>query len=271
MDEAAPFLVAELRHQLASIERERRELFGRIVELEREREELVKLLPVIAHQLFAPLQNLELLAQTVVLRSKEPAPPEAGWFGARGERMTAQLGRLTDLLRALFEIGIGRPGDVVAEPCQLSTLIESVRATQAKDGQGSARQLEVDVAADLEGPWHTLRVRLLLDGLLANATEHGSGGPVLIGVARVGKDAVIRIADSGPGMLTAAQAALQGAAPGPLPMGHGLGLRIVRRLADLLDATLEVEVLAGHGTTVRIVLRGAVDCSPRVAEVPHQP
>jgi len=48
------------------------------------------------------------------------------------------------------------------------------------------------------------------------------------------------------------------ARPDPRPVrqlrGEGVGLSIVKRLCDLLDATVEVESTAGEGTVFRIVL-----------------
>jgi signal transduction histidine kinase len=40
---------------------------------------------------------------------------------------------------------------------------------------------------------------------------------------------------------------------GPLPSGEGIGLSIVKRLCELLDASLELETAEGEGTTFRVV------------------
>ena len=37
------------------------------------------------------------------------------------------------------------------------------------------------------------------------------------------------------------------------PVGEGLGLLIVKRLCDLLDASLELETEIGRGTTFRVI------------------
>jgi sensor histidine kinase regulating citrate/malate metabolism len=42
--------------------------------------------------------------------------------------------------------------------------------------------------------------------------------------------------------------------PTPGASGEGLGLSIVKRLCDLLDATIEVNTEAGVGTTFRILV-----------------
>lgn len=47
-----------------------------------------------------------------------------------------------------------------------------------------------------------------------------------------------------------------GSGPGSaaLPSGEGIGLSIVKRLCQLLGATLELETAPGHGTTIRVLL-----------------
>jgi signal transduction histidine kinase len=41
--------------------------------------------------------------------------------------------------------------------------------------------------------------------------------------------------------------------PHPLPTGEGIGLSIVKRLCEMLDASLELESSAGDGTTFRVI------------------
>jgi signal transduction histidine kinase len=54
-------------------------------------------------------------------------------------------------------------------------------------------------------------------------------------------------ADSAPTLMSQAQGA------GPVPAGEGIGLSIVKRLCEMLDASLELESSEGEGTTFRIV------------------
>jgi signal transduction histidine kinase len=57
----------------------------------------------------------------------------------------------------------------------------------------------------------------------------------------------------------------QSRAPAPaIPAGEGIGLSIVKRLCELLDASLELETAPGEGTTFRVVL-------PRVYPDPAPP
>jgi len=45
----------------------------------------------------------------------------------------------------------------------------------------------------------------------------------------------------------------------PLPSGEGIGLAIVKRLCELLDATLELESEFGRGSAFRIVFPRSYD------------
>jgi signal transduction histidine kinase len=45
----------------------------------------------------------------------------------------------------------------------------------------------------------------------------------------------------------------------PLPSGEGIGLAIVKRLCELLDASLELETEFGRGSAFRIVFPRSYD------------
>jgi signal transduction histidine kinase len=93
------------------------------------------------------------------------------------------------------------------------------------------------------GPGFALQSAGPLRHALKRATEaahsagaHATGGA---GEPHERKCSDVLAARSGPGSAT-------------LPSGEGIGLSIVKRLCDLLGATLELETAPGHGTTIRI-------------------
>ncbi len=103
---------------------------------------------------------------------------------------------------------------------------------------------------------------ILAANLVDNAIRYAlPDGRVVVRVRRDGGDAVLEVADDGPGIADDDRARVfdrfyRGAnveAP-----GSGLGLSIVRQIADLHGGTLEIaDGLDGHGVTFRLRLAAA--------------
>jgi signal transduction histidine kinase len=135
---------------------------------------------------------------------------------------------------------------------------------------------------DVEGD--AIKVRRIAQNLLLNALKYTRAGSVVLawGEAAPG-DArrwSLSVQDSGPGfhagpgapIVNSLNPAVAGEPVDPVPdatvaapsdddsrpihqsQGEGLGLAIVKRLCDLLDAVVEFETVAEHGTTVRVLL-----------------
>ena len=135
---------------------------------------------------------------------------------------------------------------------------------------------------DVQGD--AIKVRRIAQNLLLNALKYTRAGSVVLawGEAAPG-DArrwSLSVQDSGPGfhagpgapIVNSLNPAVAGEPVDPVPdatvaapsdddsrpihqsQGEGLGLAIVKRLCDLLDAVVEFETVAEHGTTVRVLL-----------------
>jgi signal transduction histidine kinase len=104
---------------------------------------------------------------------------------------------------------------------------------------------------------------------------HAGPGSQLAGALEEATDQSRQVAsDHSTGEITHMQVELAGTQPSaddPRPVqqqvGEGVGLSIVKRLCDLLDATTELESVMGEGTTFRIFLprRYAADAAPAKA------
>jgi signal transduction histidine kinase len=136
-----------------------------------------------------------------------------------------------------------------------------------------------------------VKVRRIVQNLLLNALKYTRRGGVTVAWGDNPNDPlhwVIRVEDTGPGLHTGSDAPLTQALetateesrevarqegeqppaspPHPaatpvthnelssIPGGEGIGLSIVKRLCELLDAILEMETQAGVGTTFRVIL-----------------
>ena len=144
------------------------------------------------------------------------------------------------------------------------------------------------------------KVRRLLQNLLVNALKYTENGGVSVTWAVEKESWWVRVQDTGPGLTSgpaaplaaglqeatasakesdektatlAGEASLVLAPPTedlgavnatPPPSGEGIGLSIVKRLCELLDASLEIASSAGNGTTFRVVFPCCYPAAPLV-------
>lgn len=124
-----------------------------------------------------------------------------------------------------------------------------------------------------------IKTRRIAQNLILNAIKYTHHGGLTVGwgdsAPEDGKRWVLTISDTGPGLHTGSTASMtaaledatQGAhgvdaaaptstvAPAPqAEAGEGIGLSIVKRLCELLDAAIEIESDASTGTTFRILI-----------------
>jgi signal transduction histidine kinase len=138
-------------------------------------------------------------------------------------------------------------------------------ATPAASARGVEVVLEAEPAA-LAGD--RSRLAQLIDNLVSNAVKFtAEGGGVTVRVAPDGDEVVLQVADSGMGIPAEEQAQLferffrsSNARRAAVP-GTGLGLVIVRAIADAHGGTVALESTEGIGTTFTI----------RIPAVPAEP
>jgi len=106
----------------------------------------------------------------------------------------------------------------------------------------------------------------ILRNLVDNALKHTSRGGVVVGVRPRGREIAIEVHDTGPGIAASERERVFeefyqiGNLERDRTRGLGLGLAIVRRLADLLGHRVEVESVPGRGSTFRVL--AARDSAP---------
>ena len=131
-----------------------------------------------------------------------------------------------------------------------------------------------DVPESLTGD--SARLRQILTNLISNAIKFTSRGHVLVRLQRESEDEQtthlrIQIEDTGCGLSSEQQAKLFGAFQRfesderPAISGSGLGLRIVRKLTELLGGSIQVESELNRGSTFSVILPFTRIASPRTS------
>jgi signal transduction histidine kinase len=187
------------------------------------------------HDLRQPLMAVRLLVDTML--STTPVPPEAAMMLDRVQQQTDwMLLLLGSDLDQQPEVSIVDLADVVHSPC-LAT------PTGAAYRMSIHARHHVTVLADPVG------LTRVVWNLLDNARRAvANGGEVEVRVRQRGRDALVEVADNGPGF-------------GHLAPQHGLGLIGVRRFAERFggDFSIGTSSLGGALVTLRLPLMPSAD------------
>lgn len=230
---------------------------------ERANEAKSRFLAAIGHDLMQPLHAAQLFAdsmaeQLVDVRQRETLAQIGG-----------ALDSTHDLLAGLLDMSRLEAGGLVPQPRTfplaevLEPLASEFRAIAASHGLafrfvGCRAWVHTDPQL----------LRRVLQNFLANAVRYTPRGGVLLGVRRDGDGLRIEVHDTGPGIASEDRAAIfeefrrGDDAPG---QGLGLGLSIAERIAQLLDAPLQLRSRLGAGTVFSVRVMQA----PRSVALPH--
>ncbi|MFO7689105.1 MAG: HAMP domain-containing sensor histidine kinase [Cryobacterium sp.] len=210
----------------------------------------------VAHELRTPLAALQ--AGLEELRDGLVQPTPEGLGGLHDQSL--RLGRVVADLAELSAV----------ETAGLSLRLESVDLAQIVRDEVTVREselraAEVTVTLDAGSPvvvWADAdRLHQVVGNLLANAARYcRPGDTVRVGVAMDARQAVLRVADTGPGIagdelphifdrLWRGRAAEQVA-------GSGIGLALVREIVSRHGGTIEAVSAPGEGTVMTIRLPG---------------
>ncbi len=129
-------------------------------------------------------------------------------------------------------------GQVFTELCETSQPLAEARGLFLKADGPSKFVIEGDF----------IKTRRIAQNLLLNAIKYtNEGGVSVTWKEHEGDQLLLCVQDSGPGLERSATAL-----PGK-NQGEGVGLSIVKRLCELLDAKIKVESKAGIGTTFQVL------------------
>jgi two-component system OmpR family sensor kinase len=211
-----------------------------------------------SHELRTPLTsvlaNLELLQAS--LRGPNQGEDRAMIDSAL--RSSKRMSRLVADLLLLARADAGRAGK--HGPCDLAEIAGNAAAELAP--LMADRVLEIDNQQALPVNGNPDELHRMVVNLLDNASRHTpSGARIELHVRRVGDQAVVEVADDGPGIPPRLREQIfdrfvrgEGPADTAVGPGSGLGLSIVRAVATSHGGTVEVDESASGGAQFRVRL-----------------
>jgi two-component system OmpR family sensor kinase len=218
-----------------------------------------------SHELRTPLASIRAHAESI-RRSDEVVPESMALATRRIEAESARMGVLVDDLLLLARLDAGRPLD--ADSVDLSRLVIDA-ASDARAAVRTHRWLLALPEEPVVVPGDAARLHQVLANLLTNAGSYGPPGTtVSVSVTVEGSEAVLVVADDGPGIAEDKQAHIferyfrADTASDNAAGGHGLGLAIVAAVVHAHRGSVSVSSRPGSTIfTVVLPTFGSVEVS----------
>jgi CheY-like chemotaxis protein/two-component sensor histidine kinase len=220
--------------------------------------ERTRFIAAVSHDLLQPLSAARLYAATLMERA-------AGTEHSRlAQGIDASLATVEEIMAALLDLSRLESGPMppAIATFAVAELFDKAAVEFAPLARSSGVALRVVSSSAHVSSDRTLLGRIVTN-LLSNAIKYNlPGGRVLIGARRQGGLLRLDVVDTGMGIPAAQQEAVfeefTRLAPSSRSVtGLGLGLSIVRRLADLLGLKIEVESAPGKGSRFSVYVPAA--------------
>lgn len=209
-----------------------------------------------SHELQTPLTSVRGYAE-LFRRGAADNPADLDVAMRRIEAEATRMGVLVDDLLLLAHLDQGRR--MGSEDVDLTGLVADLVQDARVVEPGRPIELRADGRVSVRGDDHALRQ--VVANLLSNARAHTPAGtPVTVTVATRDQEAVVEVADAGPGLPPehAAKAFERFFRADPSRArasgGSGLGLSIVAAIAEAHGGRAEVDATPGGGATFRVLL-----------------
>jgi two-component system phosphate regulon sensor histidine kinase PhoR len=214
-----------------------------------------------AHELQSPLAAI--VSAIEVLQAGAKDGPQRDVFLGHIERAADRLARLVRalLILARTQSGLEAPRDELVALCPLLAEVSSVLTLSP------AVELELDCPDDLAVVTNRELVEQALVNLAENAAKQTRTGRILLRARESpGARVEVTVADTGPGIPATDRLRVferfyrSDRSPS---QGFGLGLAIVRAVADALEGEVELDSAPGAGTTVTLRIPNAASMVTR--------
>lgn len=243
----------ELKNALSRLERTNDELITARDAAERANRFKTRFFTAVGHDLLQPLHAARLSVSAL-------AGPDGNPDQRRlANRIEHALTTIEDLLRSILDISKLEAG--VTSPSIRPLVLDELFTSLVLDVEPIARERNLALTwrpSRLSVRSDPLMLRRILQNLLTNAVQYTRQGGIKLLARRRGAQVRIEVWDTGPGIPEAERKTIfeefrRGPAPDrPAIGGFGLGLSIVKRMAETLDHPLDLCSRVGHGTRFSI-------------------
>ncbi|MEA2125680.1 MAG: two-component system, OmpR family, sensor kinase [Solirubrobacteraceae bacterium] len=194
-----------------------------------------------AHELRTPVAVIRARAEQG-LRELGTESEAAGALRAIEQAAERASGTIADMLE-LARLD-ARRGRFEREPMRLDLLVEQIADEYTETAAAAGAELKLGAMAEVVVEGDERLLTRALANLVENAIRYGAvGGEIVLSLERSAEQAIVRVADRGPGVPPAQRGAIfdrfhraSGAAG-----GSGLGLAICRLVAEAHDGTVVLE------------------------------
>jgi two-component system sensor histidine kinase MprB len=222
-----------------------------------------------SHELRTPLTSLRINAE--LLAANPGLAPEERQEVL--DRVVAQAAELGDLVAKLTELARGESVTTVPEDVELHTIAAACLRAARQDWPRTPFTAQIEPAVVFGS---AERLQIAVRNLLDNAAKFSPpGAPVTLRLALRKCGTELTVQDQGPGIAAADLPHVfdrfyRSPSARGVP-GSGLGLSIVRQVAEGHGGTVQAESGPGQGTVIRLCLPAASPSAPLTAAVAAEP
>ncbi len=210
-------------------------------------------LSIASHELKTPLTTLKLQLQIKKRDLAKNKAPSENDLNETYDLALRQVNSLADLVEDLLDTSRIRTGNFILTLGQfdLSELTQDIANRFAEQLKVAKCPLELDLNKALIGCWDHHRIEQVIVNLISNAIKYAPHSAIAISTSKIGDKAILVVKDSGPGIPKENQTKIFEIferANGTRTIGGlGLGLFIVKKIAEAHQGTIKVESEEGHG------------------------
>jgi signal transduction histidine kinase len=217
-------------------------------------------LALVAHELRNPMTPILAQVQRLKRLSGEPTTSAAA-VGAAAERAEKLVLHYIKRVTMLLDVTRMNAGKFHLQP-ELHDVVETARHVVESLGPAAAYAgcaITLRAPAVLPATLDRLAAEQILENLVSNAIKYGAGTPVTVSLSDDASNVVFEVADEGPGISPDNRDRIferfeRVLAGGSTAGGFGVGLWVVRQLAEAMGGAIDVSSQAGRGAAFRVTL-----------------